>query len=102
MMNDGCMVTVTVTGGMESWARSCCMTAACLNDHTSVGGIDMWNERYGCWDQINVHVFFTLNFSCDTENCNTMDPRNSGESTAHTLGFTLGLNAILFAIARMI
>ena len=53
-------------------------------------------------DQINVHVFFTLNFSCDTENCNTMDPRNSGESTAHTLGFTLGLNAILFAIARMI
>ena len=35
-------------------------------------------------DQINVHVFFALNFSCDTENCNTMDPRNSGESTTHT------------------
>ena len=46
--------------------------------------------------------FFTLYFSCATENCNTMDPRNSGESAAHTLGFTLGLNAILFAIARLI
>ena len=64
-------------------------------------------------------MFFTLYFSCDTENCNTMDPRdsgdttvtdsgsttdpsNSGDSTANTLGFTLGLNAIVFAIAKMI
>ena len=45
MMNGGCMATVTVTGGMESWARACCMSALCLNDHTSVGGMEMWNER---------------------------------------------------------
>ena len=63
--------------------------------------------------------FCTSYFSCDTENCNTMDPRNSGdttvtapgsttdpsnsgESTANTLGFTLGLNAIVFVIAKII
>ena len=35
-------------------------------------------------DQINVHVFFTLNFSCDTENCNTMDPRTASTTAAPT------------------
>ena len=45
MMNDGCMATVAVTEGMETWARSCCMSDSCLNDHNSVGGLEMWNER---------------------------------------------------------
>ena len=37
-----------------------------------------------------------------TDSGSTTDPSNSGESFANTLSFTLGLNAIVLVIAKMI
>jgi hypothetical protein len=43
--NDGCMVSLNITDGVESWARACCVSYLCMNDQNSVGEIEMWNDN---------------------------------------------------------
>merc|ERR1712071_144653 len=70
MPSDGCSATVTVAGGVTAWARGCCGTVmgmdTCQEVHTDVVGS-------------------TDTVSCTTDNCNTMDPRNSGSSAGTLL-----------------
>merc|ERR1711894_845012 len=66
LWNHGCSVTVQNIGGTTTWTRSCCPESSCQDDvHTDVQGQEFDAD------------------SCETDNCNTMDP-TSGSSTGST------------------
>merc|ERR1711890_12949 len=64
---EGCLASVTVTGGKEAWSRVCCGKGTCLNQHEEVAGVK------------------TDSVSCNKDNCNTMDPRKSSGSVTTSL-----------------
>merc|ERR1711890_173182 len=66
-MTEGCLATVAVALGKETWARSCCGSGTCLNQHENIAGNTV--------DRV----------SCNTDNCNTMDPRKSSGSVSTIL-----------------
>ena len=77
----GCMVSYWVEdddGLGEVWDRFCCFEGECTNQDgpEEEGGDFVWNERY--WNIKNKSQIFC--FSCETDNCNTMDPRNNTPS----------------------
>merc|ERR1739838_1236071 len=75
----GCMVSLTKAVGQTVWNRMCCMDPLCLDTDVAAGDIGVWIQ------------------SCDTDDCNTMDP-----SSGHTLGIMIGLNTLLVICTRII
>merc|ERR1712002_347947 len=74
--DEGCLSSVSVTGGQAIWARTCCAKGTCLNEHTKPAG--------GSWDVV----------SCYKDNCNTMDPRN-GSDLHHPALLMVSFSALL-------
>merc|ERR1719357_530313 len=74
--DEGCLSSVSVTGGQAIWARTCCAKGTCLNEHKKPAG--------GSWDVV----------SCNKDNCNTMDPR-SGSDLHHPALLMVSFSALL-------
>merc|ERR1712080_219280 len=67
--NHGCSVTVQNYGGITTWTRSCCPESTCQDDvHTNANGQEFDAD------------------SCETDNCNTMDPTSGSTDSTGTTG----------------
>ena len=46
MRADGCLVNKSSALNVDTWARTCCVGALCIDTYSDVGGVQIWNERY--------------------------------------------------------
>merc|ERR1712080_3208 len=80
--NYACAVAVQVINGTETWVRGCAVKDGCVINVKTKG-----------------ITSYTATYCCDTDNCNTMDPRGVIPSTSS--GHQAGLLVLILSMVVM-